>query len=280
VGERDAFGREVGEDTLAGLGWTPSAPPEAANWELAAPPPAQPTEAIPAPAAPSPVAAGPLAPVAATPRPQAVQPPRVQPPRPAQTFVLPPRRRRRPGFAGLFVLIAILVAGFIGAGAAINAGRHAIDSIPGAIDNIQAPKPAPTPQGVQTGSLLRSAALSAALDRLPVGRLESLRVAPASITAETIKGTRVHIVHVFSDGRLTDVTSPAKGSADPALQVDTAAPSRLLRTAARRAHRSSNRVDYLVLLRVNRATQWHLYFDDGLHYSADAAGRHVKRVGR
>jgi hypothetical protein len=49
----------------------------------------------------------------------------------------------------------------------------------------------------------------------------------------------------------------------------------MVRTAARRAGRSPSRVSYLVLL----GNEWQLFFDDGLHYSASANGRKVKRVG-
>ena len=59
------------------------------------------------------------------------------------------------------------------------------------------------------------------------------------------------------------------------LRVDAAAPNRIVRTAAKRSGRSPERVSYLVLL----GNQWQLFFDDGLHYSASANGRKVKRIG-
>jgi hypothetical protein len=277
--ERDAFGRVQGEDSLSEMGWRPAATPAPGAWEAAAVPPTP----APAPAADAAAAAAQAATPAPAPAPLAAlpsPPPLPLRPAPTQSFVLPPRRRRRrPGLAGLFVLIAILVGGYIGVSAAFDAGRKAIDGIPGAIDSIKSPKAVAVPKGDEPGSLLRSAALTNALDRLPTGRLQYLRVAPGRIDARVVKGHTLHTVQVTSDLRVQDTESRMTGSVDPALPVTTAAPLRVARAAARRSHRAVADVSYLVLLRTGGGAEWHLYFGDGRHYSADTAGRHVKKVG-
>jgi hypothetical protein len=63
------------------------------------------------------------------------------------------------------------------------------------------------------------------------------------------------------------------------VRVDPAAPARIVRTAARRSGRAPETVSYLVLMRIGGAAEWQLFFGDGLHYSASANGKRVRRVG-
>ena len=61
--------------------------------------------------------------------------------------------------------------------------------------------------------------------------------------------------------------------------MNSAAPARIVRTAARRAGRDPAAVSYLVLARFGDKAEWQLFFTDGLHYSASANGKKVRRVG-
>jgi hypothetical protein len=100
-----------------------------------------------------------------------------------------------------------------------------------------------------------------------------LRVAADQIQAQTVRGGTRHIATVSFDGDVTDTTTPAAPS-QPTLEPDTAAPARMVRTAARRAGRTAADVDYLVI----SSGTWQLFFRDGRHYSANAAGRKVKPI--
>ena len=60
-------------------------------------------------------------------------------------------------------------------------------------------------------------------------------------------------------------------------QIDPSAPARLVRAAAKRAHRSVNDVDFLFIQRNVGRARWVLYFKDREHYTADRHGRHVER---
>jgi hypothetical protein len=59
----------------------------------------------------------------------------------------------------------------------------------------------------------------------------------------------------------------------PFAQVDVAAPGRIVRAAARRAGRKPSRVDYLVLLKLPTGLSWNVYFKpDSLHFMANGHG--------
>jgi hypothetical protein len=251
MGERDAFGRETDEDTLREMGWRAPRPAAVTPGDpLAAPEPA--TTVLAAPEAPAPFVPAKPAPAAKPPRP------------PARSFA---RRRRRPGpsLARLLILAAILGVGFVVVSRAIDAGRDAVERIGGG---------ARTP----SGSLLRPAALRAALARLPRGRLvQSLRVAPDRINALVVSGTTSHSVQIRAAGGVVDVKAPAGPKQAALPRVAAGAPARIVRVAARRAGRSAADVDHLVLTRAG----WLLVFKDGgPRYRATPAGRRIVRVGR
>src|SRR4051794_14559111 len=102
MGERDAFGRETGEDALADMGWKG---PERPKWETAAPRPQS---------AETTLTAG---------NPVVTPPPPV--PRPAR----PPRvvRRRRRGMSRLISLVAVLVVLGAGASSLVRLGGDVVD---------------------------------------------------------------------------------------------------------------------------------------------------------
>jgi hypothetical protein len=265
MSERDAFGREKGEDTLAEMGWSwsPDAPaatpatPATPAAAAAAPVTPEPTFAAPPPAMSAGGSAGP----GWTPSPPAM--------------VRLRRRRRARGVIVPLVLIGIAALAVGGATTALLAGSGAIDDFQSAVrDATASAVPAETPAGVESGSLLRPAALKTAIAKLPSRQIQSLRVAPERIDAQVLVKGKMHVVQVRADGTVSDVATPVGGSLKR-LRVDTGAPNRIVRTAAKRAGRSPARVSYLVLL----GDEWQLFFDDGLHYSASASGRKVKRVG-
>jgi hypothetical protein len=256
MSDRDAFGREKGEDPLAGMGWSSSinpSPPAPATTPAAAPPPTVHT-----------LSTDDLPPTGSTPA-------WTPGPRPASVR----RRRRRGGiFVPLFIigLVALAIGGVT---TAINAGSDAIENFTASVD-ANGVTTRTTPSSGTT--LIAPAALKAALAKLPAGQIEILRVAPERINANVIVKGRMHTVQVTAGGDVTDVKTPATGGGDY-VKVNAAAPQRIVRTAARRAGRRPGTVSYLVLMEFGGSPQWQLFFDDGLHFSAGANGKKVKRVG-
>ncbi len=247
MGERDAFGREVGEDPLADLGWSTTRPPDS----------------TPAPA-PAP-----------SPQPEFSAP---------QQFSAPPmpryRRKRRRGL-GLFLMIVVLSIVTVVAGgifSLVQVTSNAVDGLEGAIREAVPTAVAPPPVGTEQGSLLRTKDLKAALAKLPSGDIHMIRVAPDRIDAQVSSGGKMQLVQVRADGGVTKVTTPAPSIGDP-VKVNSAAPARIVRTAARRAGRDPGDVNYLVLSRFGDQAQWQLFFTDGLHFSASSSGKKVRRVG-
>lgn len=277
MSERDAFGREKDEDSLAEMGW---------SWTADAPP-ASPTSATPAtPPTPSPPA---MTSMPVTPEPvftTVPTPPAMSAGAPSgpgwtpgpPTMVRLRRRRRMRGIMIPLILIGLVALAVGGATTALQTGSGAIDDFQSAIrdatENAVPTVAAEPPTGVESGSLLRPAALKAALAKLPSRQIASLRVAPERINAQVYVDGKMHVVQVGADGVISDVGTPV-GGAGKRMKVDANAPNRIVRTAAKRAGRSPARVSYLVLL----GNEWQLFFDDGLHYSASANGRKVKRVG-
>jgi len=251
MGERDAFGREVGEDPLAELGWQTTRTPD-------------PTPA-PAPAA-------------------SAEPQFSGPQQPQQQFSAPPmvryQRKRRRGL-GFFVLIVLLSIGVAVAGgifSVVQVTGGAVEGLEGAIRNAVPTAVAPTPVGTESGSLLRAKDLKAALAKLPPGEIRLIRVAPDRIDAQVSSGGKTQLVQVTADGGVSTVTTPTSIPGDP-VKVNSAAPARIVRTAARRSRRDPSTVNYLVLTGFGGKAEWQLFFDDGLHYSASANGKKVRRVG-
>jgi hypothetical protein len=260
MSERDAFGREKGEDTLAEMGWRWTSDAPAATAAAASPVTPEPTFTA-APTPPPANSAG------------ASAGPGWTPPPPAMVRLR--RRRRARGVVVPLVLIGIVALAIGGATTALQAGSGAINDFQSAVrDATASAVPEETPAGVESGSLLRPAALKTALAKLPSRQIQSLRVAPERIDAQVYVKGKMHVVQVRADGTVSDVATPVGGSVKR-LRVNASAPNRIVRTAAKRAERSPERVSYLVLL----GNEWQLFFDDGLHYSASANGRKVKRVG-
>jgi hypothetical protein len=260
MGDRDPFGREHGEDPLAGMGWR------------------APTDAAPATAEAGPAAA--VETPAPDPEPASPADPRAWVPAPAPA----PRRRRFGGWraASLVIRLAIIVAiGVAIASALVRVGG----SINEAIEPVQPievdPEAAPPPVGLDRESYLRPENFRTALARLRgEGRVQSVRVAPDRITARLVS-TKRRVVWNFRAGQQPQrVVGAPYYDFDTTIalsQIDANAPARLARAAAKRAHGSVNDVDYLYIQRNVGRARWVLYFKNRAHYTADRHGRHVER---
>lgn len=277
MGERDAFGRDKDEDSLSALGWTSSLGgrerDDAVEWTATG------GEAPAWTAAPDAAGATSEAASAAEPEARAWAP--------ATNVVVTTRRGRRGVLLG--PVIALVVAGAVFAGGASlvsNAGdaiddfstsiREAVPTTaPPEVPAAEAEEPAPA----EAPSLLRSSALKAALAELPKGEIQLLRVAPDRINAQMVVKGKLHSVQVGADGEVMDVATPSTGLGSGPVKIVTAAPSRIVRTATKRTGRKASSVDYLALLNIGGESQWQLFFKDGLHFSASANGKKVRRVG-
>ena len=267
--EYDAFGREIGEDTLAG--WRtgssglPSSPPEPAPKPRPAPAPVTAGDPLGTPAESA-------SPIASAPRPQVA--------------FRAPRRRRRLRLRW----ILLLAAGWVG----FNFASDVADKVDEAardfkVPTIGAPAPeaaAPAPAGLAPGSLLRPAAFQRALDDLrarEIGRVQNLRVAPERIDATllTRRGTLVH-VQLRPGGELQRFSESGAGFGGletiPYGRLDASAPRRLVRAAAERLGRPVSRIDYLVPTLTSGELTWGAYFKGGAIFLADERGKITRRI--
>ena len=243
--EYDAFGREIGEDSLASLRETGESTPVEQE-------PAPVREAVPSDAE------------------DAAPPPPV--------FVAPQRGQRRPARGIVFALVivstvifgmvALVAVGIFSAGTAV-------------VDRIGDLAPEPEPVGLAAGSLLRPAEFERAIGVLrdAGGRADTLRVAPARIDTQLVSGDRARIVQVRPGGELHEITTVSGvGASSPVLnwnRIDPGAPQRLTRAAARRLRISPSQIDYLVLSAA--LAQWGAYFKNGRIAFGDRRGR-VTRI--
>jgi hypothetical protein len=267
VPEYDAFGREVGEDTLGQWRQGSGALPEPER-----PPPEPRATPTPAPTPAAVTAGDPLGGTAA-PAPRASAP-RVR------------RRGRRRGGK----LILLLVVGYLGfqlIGGLADRVRDVADTI--TVPKLSPPTP-PTPAEQPTGlgprSLLRPAAFERALAdirRRDIGRLENLRVAPERIDATLItrRGTLVNVQVSATEGyRRFSESGPGFTATDPIAfgRLDPNAPRRLTRAAAERLGRPVSTINYLVPSRSDGKVTWGAYFKNGAIFLADARGRITRRI--
>jgi hypothetical protein len=273
----DAFGREIGEDTLA-------------SWRTGESGPAVPTEEPPADAEPAPrqePAARPEPAVLVTqaPSPDATSPTgerviRVEMPRTAG----PPRPRRRPRVVSRLIVLIVLIA--VGTTVVANVGREiedAIREVPGF--QVEPEQAGPPPAGLQTGSLIRPGELRRALGDLrsgDLGRVQHIRLAPERIDAALLDGRgTLHHVQLRHDGGFDEFSaSRGLGHLETIAwnRLDPKAPSRLVRRAARRLEQPVGRIDYLVPVLFDGRVAWYAYFKGGAIFQGDAHGRLVRRV--
>jgi hypothetical protein len=274
VGEYDAFGRKVGEDSLAETGWHGEDASTPASVEATSPAEAPVVATSESPAEPTSVDLSELGDH-------------------AQQFGV--------RFVRLFVALVTLAVLGVGGYAVSTSIETATDFempslpenlipdleelVPDAADLEPPAAPAP-PKGLSPRSLIREAAFAQAMRGLRsrgLGRVTNLRVAADRIDVQLLTGNgRLRIVQVTPGPQVRElsVSGPGFGHLRTIsfAGIDTAAPERFTRQAARREGVSPTRVDYLVLTGVLDDRTWSLFFKSGVHYQADAAGRIQRRL--
>jgi hypothetical protein len=277
VPEYDAFGREIGEDTLKGWRQGSGALP-------ADPVPAPPPRPEPAPV--SVTAGDPLG----GPAPAPAAPPQ-QPPAQGgrQRVVFAPGTRPRKRRRGMARLIVLLVFGWI--------TFNVISGIAGKVDdvartikvpspNLTLPRAADPPAGLEPRSLLRPAAFQRAIAQIRRrggGKLQHLRVAPERILATLItsRGTLVTVEVSATDGyrRFSESGSGFSDSDTvPFAKLDARVPQKLTRAAADRLGSPVGAINYLVPSLSDGKVVWGAYFKTGAIFLADARGRITSRI--
>ena len=252
--EYDAFGREVGEDTMS-------------SWRSGSG--ALPAEPVPEPPAPAPAVSAAEAPQPA--------------PRPA---FRPPRRRRRVRLRWLLLPLA----GWGALALFANVGFKAEDAIRDfkfptvtpAVPELEGP----APTGLGAESLLRAEALRRSLTQLRgerIGRIQSLRIAPERIDATllTRRGSLVS-VQIRPGGGLRRLAESGSGfgavGTIPYAAIVADAPQRLVRAAAERLGRPVSRIDYVLPTYTSGVLTWGAYFKGGAIFLADERGKITRRI--
>jgi hypothetical protein len=271
VPEYDAFGREIGEDTLSDWRTSPAPAPPTLRRGVPEPPPV------------------------------ASAPPHEEPPQlerldipaapPLGISSAPPAtarraRRRRPRVVSrLIILLVVLVVGGNVLVAAVTKVQDVVDGIP----DFQAPgvtSPKPAPVGLQPGSLIRPAALAKALNELArrdLGRLQTLRLAPEGIIATLVtRRTTLVTVQLGHDGKFQRFGESGGGYGHldtiPYAQLNPRAPQRLVRAAAAKLNRPVTQIDYLVPSISSGQVMWGAYFKGGAIFFGDARGHLARRI--
>lgn len=253
MGDRDAFGREKDENSLAGLGWQGSEPSTAYTEE---PSMRQPGDGPPRRRRQS---GGGIA-VAIF------------------TLVLVVAAL---GFVGFLVGDVSKESELSSGEVTATSGADSVPEEPAAEE-----PPATPPKGVDRGSLLLRGNFGAAMGRLRtagLGRLHSLRVAPDRIDVQLLTNTgRLRIVQIRPGGELRELNITGTGFSHldtvPFAAVNSAAPFRMASGAAKRLGRNARSVDYLVFTDFGGERGWSLFFKDGKHFIGDARGRIQRRI--
>jgi hypothetical protein len=286
VPEYDAFGREIGENTLEGLGGdsrSASPPSETAGWEASA-------EAVRAQAAAQEQAARDAtdaAEAAATPRPSVFDTGDAPPAQVTRTRAIP---------RSIGCLFSLIVLGVVFGGIALavvgiwGAARDAIDDVADTIDapalrELQTPTPAPEPpSGIGGDSLIAPGNLERVLGELGGHSAGQLVVRPDRVAAELFQGGRGRLVQVSADGSVfRSDPQPITGERRrlDLRDIDVRAPTRLVRRSAARFKVRPEGIDYLIAspdFTNPRAHHWVAYFKNGVYVQGDASGRVERRI--
>ena len=282
----DAFGREIGEDTLEGLGGSSAKPPDESAWqerteqdeatwqaaervevariETAAD--AADAQAEQAEDARQAAAGGSR--WTATARPQV------------------PTLRIKRSAAGKGCLVAfvvlILFVGAIIAGIASLVSSVDLDTDGGSIITRPDAQPKDAPKGLAGESLVRRENLAAVLRTLSAseqGRLRSLRVAPERIDAQLLTSEgRIRHIQVKPGGE-PERFGPDSGpgfdglGTIPFSRLDPGAPTRLARRGAEEVGVPIADLQYAVPQTIGEDVRWVVYFTRGRYVIGDAKGR-------
>ena len=307
VPKYDAFGREIGEDTLEGLGGSPKGPESAweqrtareeATWEQSERVEVARQEAAAA-------AEDVQAERAEDARQAAAGDSRWTAPAPAtddaqrqalaaqlssvlnQTATARATGTPRRSGAAKGCLIAIVVVLALG-GAALAGILSLVNSVDSATDGVQkviraAPELAgPKPTGLGKESLMRRANLAAALRKLSSAedaKLANLRVAPERIDATLLTNEgRLRHVQIKPGGKLEQFGSDGSPGFDnvptiPFARLDPGAPQRLTRRGADKIGAPVTEVQYAVPIYSSNELTWAVYFTRGRYVIGNARGR-------
>ena len=262
--EYDAFGREIGEDTLQ-------------QWRQGSGPlPADPMPAPPQPAPASVTAGDPLGGPAPAPAP---------PQHPRQRVVLAPGMRPRRRRRGMARLIVLLVFGWI-AFNVISGIAGKVDEVARTIPDLSPAETEPPPTGLERGSLLRPAAFERAMAQIRrrgEGKLQNLRVAPDRIDASLItdRGTLVNVQVSATEGyREFSESGPGFTASNtvPSSKLDARVPMKLTVAAAERLGKPVGTINYLVPTMSDGKVVWGAYFKTGAIFLANARGKIIRRI--
>ena len=289
----DAFGREIGEDTLSGLGGeSESQAQSAASWS---------EEQLAAARTPQEPA------FSASPVEVPIEPPPRQPAPAPASFSIPgqipvagrPKRQRR-GVGGLGCLISLIFLGVVIAGpiiaivAFVGDAADSIDDVRNSLeeaDDLATPPPPETPAEPPTGlagrSMLREANLATALATLreEPGKLGRLVLRPELVDSWIItrRDNRTSLAVTF-EGEVqrsptVDVGIPQDTVAWE--RIDPAVPARFVKRAAKRFGVKAARIDYVIGERDvfdDEPLGWVAYFKGGVIVRGDAQGRPEERI--
>ena len=268
--EYDAFGREIGEDTLQ-------------QWRQGSGPlPDDPAPVPPKPPQPAPVSVSAGDPLGG-PAPAPAAPPQ----QPRERVVVAPGMRPRKRRRGMARLIVLLVFGWI--------AFNVISGIAGKVDevartitipNLSPPEAAKAPVGLEQGSLLRPAKFREAIAQIRrrgEGKLQNLRVAPERIDATLIsdRGTLINVQVSATEGyRRFSESGPGFTASDavPFGKLDARIPRKVTRAAAERVGAPVDQINYLVPSLSDGKVVWGAYFKNGAIFLADARGRITRRI--
>jgi hypothetical protein len=246
VAKYDAFGREIGEDTLSGLGGGSVVEQPASDIETST------LADDPAVAAPPP------------------QPAAARPPRSAR------RTRRSWRLAVFFVILGLGIQGAVRSG--VDLDGDDTTAVAPAKPFVVGEEPA------EGASLLTAKRFGAAMDKLRAsgpGRLFTLRLAAdrIDVQVDTPDG-KIRVVQVSRALEVRTLTTVQGGFGVDTFSFDAVrpgAPARLIRAAARRLHQPRSNVDYLVVTPFDDEISWAVYFKNGRYALGDARGR-LQRV--
>jgi len=287
VPKYDAFGREIGENTLEGLGGgdryqdRTTEPVPADGWTEAAP--------VAEPERPA-VSIGDA-------------PPAPQRPAPAAPSIPGQPRRRRGGVRVLGCLVSLVVLAAIAAGPVIGLvsfvddARDTFDDVTGAFDDADIPtpglpevdleEPAADPEGITGRSLLAPASLRrvfAVLERDGTKRVTRFIVRPARLETGEVRGRRERPVSFGFDGTVDrDVFRPRNDALGTLLigDLDPASPARLVRNSAKQFSVRPQGIDYVIGgadTFSGTGHTWIAYFKNGVYVQGDERGRVLRRI--
>jgi hypothetical protein len=200
------------------------------------------------------------------------------------------------------VVFLIVIGVVFGVGSSIwdagNDVRDAFDDIPSR-DNVAPPPSFPgatggeersepkVPTGLSSNSMLTRRNFSRAMNRLSkagLGRMRSMSVRPERIDAQLLtRGGSLRSVQIKSgESEITSFGASGGGFSQretiPFAKINSAAPSRLARSAAGRLRRPVSQIDYVVLVSFAGTPTWAAFSKGKLRFQADTRGRITRRV--